>query len=130
MKRDGLLLTIFAIVSILGFIALLLLNKYHNVYAFELEKIGEINEQIENGYISHLEENPENRNPILRDVVAAIEGEEELIDEDRVDNMDYENNDNSTMENNSYDNFKIMVIFCFGLSVGVIVGHFLTGFIK
>ena len=130
MKRDGLLLTIFAIVSILGFIALLLLNKYHNVYAFELEKIGEINEQIENGYISHLEENPENRNPILRDVVAAIEGEEELIDEDRVDNMDYENNDNSTMEDNNYDNFKIMVIFCFGLSVGVIVGHFLTGFIK
>lgn len=130
MKRDGILLTIFAIVSILGFVALLLLNKYHQVYAFELEKIGEINEQIKNGYISHLEETPENRNPILRDITATIEGEDKVIDEDRVNNMDYENNDNSTMENNTYDNFKIMVIFCFGLSIGVIVGHFLTGFVK
>lgn len=130
MKRDGLLLRIFVIVSILGFIALLLLNQYNNVYAFELEKIGEINEQIENGYISHLEETTENRNPILRDIIATIEGEDEVIDEDRDDNMDYENSDNSTMENNGYDNFKIMVIFCFGLSIGIIVGHFLTGFVK
>lgn len=31
------------------------------------------------------------------------------------------------MEDNQY---KIMVVFCFGLCAGVIVGHFLTGFIK
>lgn len=130
MRRDGLLLTIFAVVSILGFIALLLLNKYHQVYAFELEKIGEINEQIENGYFSQLEETPENRNPILRDIIATVEGEDEVIDEDRNNNIYYENSDNSTVEDNNYDNFKIMVIFCFGLSIGVIVGHFLTGFIK
>lgn len=28
------------------------------------------------------------------------------------------------------EKFKIMIIFCFGLSAGVIVGHFLTGFLK
>ena len=75
---------------------------------------------------------------VLSDNIGYIGEVNELENQEdnQEDNQDYETRDDisSDMSDNeevmSNDQFRIMVIFCFGLCAGVVVGHFLTGFIK
>ena len=94
---------------------------------------------LENGYFSHLEETETDSNSILSDKFRYISEIDEMedyetdseIDSDNSDGIDVSENQTENEEDmNTNDQFRIMIIFCFGLCAGVVVGHFLTGFIK
>lgn len=94
----------------------------------------------ENGLIETIETLEEDHNTVLQDTIryiSEVDNELENEENNQEDYQDYQDGDNissSPAENeedmNKEDQFKIMVIFCFGLCAGVIVGHFLTGFIR
>ena len=97
------------------------------VYANEVAEEG-------NGYFSLMEKISEDDDKVLHDNIKYIS---EVVDESNISGVDDTENDSYDTENdsagedmNSMNEFQIMVIFSFGLLVGVIVGHFLTGFIK
>ena len=96
-------------------------------------------EEIRNGYLSSLEEDQDNIDLVLSDnetdmelLNDTIQNIQDFADSD----SEYENTDNvseDTQTNeedlNNEDQFRIMIIFCFGLVAGVIIGNYLTGFI-
>lgn len=129
MKHEKWILTAFVIISIFGCIALIMLNKYRQVYAYELEKIEEIEENMDDGSIPYMDESPEDNSEILRDTIEYIDGDE-VIDANSMENSEDSITNDGTDSNEPYDNFKIMVIFGLGITIGAIVGHFLTGFIR
>ena len=95
---------------------------------------------LQNGYFSHLAEIEEDSDSILSDsikYIADVDDELEDLQNDSETDTNYsdgndvsENQTENAETMNNDDQFKIMIIFCFGLCAGVIVGHFLTGFIK
>lgn len=97
-------------------------------------------EEIRNGYLSSLEEDQDNIDLVLSDNETDMETLNDTIQniQDFADSdSDYENTDDvseDTQTNeedmNNEDQFRIMIIFCFGLVAGVIIGNYLTGFIK
>ena len=114
----------------------LLWAREYNILTVHAE---EIKVNFEDGYLSLMEEDQEDQPEILSDTIVYLDSLDE--DKDLSDNSeDIQNNENAddvlsdsetdeeTMNND--DQFRIMIVFCFGLCVGVIVGHFLTGFIK
>lgn len=89
---------------------------------------------LSNGYLSSLEEIEEDSDSVLSDSIRYIGEVNELEDSenDSYSDTDYQTEDDLS-ENEEVmndDQFRIMIIFCFGLCAGVVVGHFLTGFIK
>lgn len=122
-----------------GFFSALIFGLYVyriNVLADELKQKADYILRVNDGFISLLEEDTEDRNQILSDSIRTIASNEDENMEDYTETYtDYQDGndvvqdqvqDQQTLENS----FRIMVVFCFGLVAGVIVGHFLTGFIK
>ena len=99
----------------------------------------EIVEEID-GYLPLMEEDQEDSVPLLHEYIKPIEEVEYESEDNNSDpqgDSDMQNDsdvveDSQVMEDDitNDDKFRIMIIFCFGLVTGVIVGHFLTGFIK
>lgn len=111
------------------------------VFADDLEEeAAEITEQIqeEEENIEDLEqvENEEEDPEQLHDVIAPISEDVPRIEEDQTDYQDRDNvqtdtqEDEETMTDNNNNPLDIMILFTLGIIAGVIVGHFLTGFIK
>lgn len=125
-----------------GFFYICLVMLWGRQYQIMTVQAKEIVDEVEeNGLITLDEENEEDSDSVLSDSIGRIE----KVDED----MDMENNSEDYTEDTERDNvsenqsdneeevsdmndngFQIMIIFSFGLLVGVLVGHFLTGFIK
>lgn len=116
-------------------LVVLFLRQYEILTVHAEEIVNEID-----GYIPLNDEDQEDIDPILRDSIKPIQE----IEYEAADNniytegdSDLENDsevveDSQVMEDDITENqkFQLMIIFCFGLVTGVIVGHFLTGFIK
>ena len=102
-----------------------------------IEKAEEMVES-ENGLLSPLDEDTEEVGYILQDTIQPITLSYDMEDSENnsENNSGYENYYESNESNISdseimnEDQYRIMVIFCFGLIAGIIAGHFLTGFIK
>lgn len=124
-----------------GFFYICLVLLWGRQYQIMIVQAKEIAEDIEDGYLPPNEETEQDSGEVLSDNIGKIE---EVNDTDRDNNSeDFTEDENSNvLQEDRQDNeetdeepmtdnqFRILVIFCFGLSVGVIVGHFLTGFIK
>lgn len=123
-----------------GFFICCLVLLWGRQYQILTVKAEELTEDIENGYFSLDEEDTEDSDSVLSDVTGVISLNEDtnndIYSEDYT--FDTERNDVSEDSEENAENvpimnddqFRIMIIFCFGLCAGVIVGHFLTGFIK
>lgn len=93
--------------------------------------------ELENGYLPLDEEIESDPGELLQDTIQDItqvdDDNSENFTEDSTyseDNIENSESDLSMAEIMNEDQYRIMVIFCFGLLAGVVVGHFLTGFIK
>lgn len=121
-----------------GFFSALIFGLYVyriNVLADELKQKADYILRVNDGFISLLEEDTEDRNQVLSDSIRTLAYEDQDMEDYTETYTDYQDGDDvvqdqvqdqSTLENS----FHVMVVFCFGLVSGVIVGHFLTGFIK
>ena len=113
---------------------LLLWGRQYNTLKVQAKEIVD----LENGYLSSLEEVEVIPDKVLSDSIGYIEEVNELEDEENYTETDSDNSDGIDVSENQAENgevmnddqFRIMIIFCFGLCAGVVVGHFLTGFIK
>lgn len=89
---------------------------------------------LSNGYLSSLEEIEEDSDTVLSDSIGYIGEVNELEASENYSNSDSDYQAEDDISENEEvmndDQFRIMIIFCFGLCAGVVVGHFLTGFIK
>ena len=105
---------------------------YLNVYGTLNVKAQELVDDLEeNGYISLDEEIEQSTGKVLSDSIGIISLNEMEDFENYSENDSIESDISENEENmSSDDKFRIMIVFCFGLCAGVIVGHFLTGFIK
>lgn len=123
-----------------GFFILCLVLLWGRQYQILTVKAEELTEDIENGYLSLNEEDIENTGSVLCDYTGVIALNENSDDISDTENDTYNTNtENVSEDSQTYeesdsimndDQFRIMCIFCFGLCSGIIVGHFLTGFIK
>lgn len=91
-------------------------------------------EIVDDGYISYMEEDHKVSDNVLSDSIKLIS---EVEDEDQIHSSEIVSNNSEDFsysevsdDMNNVSEFHIMCVFGFGLIVGVIVGHFLTGFIK
>lgn len=112
-----------------GFLLVWILSVYfYHVNAMASDLSDKIQIVIdENGHFSLLEEDKQNSSIILSDTFGNFET---MNENDDYNDTVTENDTDLGGDSMQYDNYKIMVVFCFGLLTGVIVGHFLTGFIK
>lgn len=113
-----------------GFLFVWILSVYfYHINAMASDLTGKIQMIAidEDGYISLLEEDEKNTGILLSDSIGDIETLNEDYDNDNEYN---DSNMDNGVDSTEYDNFKIMVIFCFGLVAGVIVGNYLSGFVK
>ena len=116
-----------------GFFYIFFVSMFLNVYGGLSVKANELTDVIENGYLPLYEEIEQDNVEILSDSVRYISGvNDEMEDQENFSDDYQDNQDSNVMEEDitNEDKYKIMIIFCFGLLSGVIVGHFLTGFIK
>lgn len=132
------------LISLIGgifYICLMLLwGRQYQILTVHAKEVKENMENIENGYLSLDEESTEDSDTVLHDYKGNIEvdentdgdsiTEDNTEDTERIDVSENSTEDGENLQVMNDDQFRIMIIFCFGLSVGVIVGHFLTGFIK
>lgn len=131
---------IFFIVGGFFYICLVMLwSRQYQILTVSAKEIGEQMRGIDIGFNALDEEIEQNSNSVLHDNIQFVALNEEDYGENYSDDYSEDTDGDSFSENQSdyeeisdmNDNqFRIMVIFCFGLSIGVIVGHFLTGFIK
>ena len=117
------------------FYTLMALSLFTRVNALTVQAREIVLSVNENGFISFDEEMEQNDCQVLSDrtrfissVNDEMEDTENYSEDLSGDNSDSETESEEDMTNN--DKFEIMIVFCFGLCAGVIVGHFLTGFIK
>ena len=105
------------------------LTRYNNIVVYAKENIIEM---VENGYIPLDEEDEQDTRNVLYDYKESIVSVNDEMEDSENYTEDMSDNNTDTIEEDMTDNdkFHIMIIFCFGLCAGVIVGHFLTGFIK
>lgn len=111
---------------------------HYKVMASDLIEEAEEIVDSENGRLSSLEEDQEVSNQLLQDNIGYVAE----INEDQDTNNYQENNsydqegdilsddqtENEADMTSNDDQFRIMIIFCFGLTVGVITGKVLLGF--
>lgn len=116
-----------------GLFYIVIVSMYINIFGTLTVKAEELVDNIENGFVSLDEETESDSSKVLSDSIGYIEE----VNDDLENESSYEEwfadsaSDSSVEEDMTNDDkFHIMVIFCFGLCAGVIVGHFLTGFIK
>lgn len=132
--RRGLYLTLggFFICFILSFYVL-------RVYAIGAELKSKANYilSVENGHLSLLEEDRENTSQVLYDnirFISEVEDDELLGPENDTESGAEDMSNDTQTENDeaitTTNQFRIMVVFCFGIVSGVIVGDILTRFIK
>ena len=92
------------------------------------------------GLIPFIQEDTESDYNVLHDnIIYIAEVNDEMEDSENI-TEDYsedsgrndvsEDSEENAETMNDYNAFQIMVVFCFGLCAGVVVGHFLTGFIR
>lgn len=115
-----------------GFFYMCLLLLWGRQYTLLKVQAKEITD-VSNGYISSLEEIEQASDYVLSDSIQYIGEVNELEDSKNDSYSDTDTSEDDISENDEVmneDQFRIMVIFCFGLCAGVVVGHFLTGFIK
>lgn len=95
--------------------------------------------ESENGYLSSLDEDTTETGYILQDSIQPITltaydmEDSENNTENSPGYEDYNENSESDISDSEImneDQYRIMIIFCFGLLAGILAGHFLTGFIK
>lgn len=127
------------LISIVGgvfYICLVLLwaREYSILQVQAKEIVFQVND---NGLIESIESMEQSDKEVLSDSIeniVAVNDDDEVYNfqEDQAYNQDMEtesiSQEDETMNND--DQFRIMIVFCFGLCAGVVVGHFLTGFIK
>lgn len=127
------------LISIVGgvfYICLVLLwtREYSILQVQAKEIVFQVND---NGLIESIDSMEQSDKEVLSDSIeniVAVNDDDEVYNfqEDQAYNQDMEtesiSQEDETMNNN--DQFRIMIVFCFGLCAGVVVGHFLTGFIK
>lgn len=127
------------LISIVGgvfYICLVLLwaREYSILQVQAKEIVFQVND---NGLIESIESMEQSDKEVLSDSIeniVALNDDDEVYNfqEDQAYNQDMEtesiSQEDETMNND--DQFRIMIVFCFGLCAGVVVGHFLTGFIK
>lgn len=131
---------IFFIVWGFFYICLVMLwSRQYQILTVSAKEIGEHMKGIDIGFNALDEEIEQDSNSVLHDNIQFVALNEEDYREnysnDYTEDPDgdsfFENqSDNEEISDMNDNQFRIMVIFCFGLSIGVIVGHFLTGFIK
>ena len=105
------------------------LTRYNNIVVYAKENIIDM---VDNRYISFVEEDEQNTSNVLYDYKESIVPVNDEVEDSENYTEDMSDNNTDSIEEDMTDNdkFHIMIIFCFGLCAGVIVGHFLTGFIK
>lgn len=132
--RRGLYLTLggFLICFILSFYVL-------RVYAIgaELKSKADYILSVENGHLSLFEEDSKDTSQVLYDnirYISEVEDEHLFYTENYSEGSSQDMPNDNKIENEeaitTTDTFRIMVVFCFGLVSGVIVGDILTRFIK
>lgn len=116
-----------------GLFYIVIVSMYINIFGALTVKAEELSDSIENGFVSLDEEIESDSSELLSDSIDYIQGVNDDMENESNFEEDYSDStsDSSSEEDMTNDDkFHIMIIFCFGLCAGVIVGHFLTGFIK
>lgn len=117
------------LISAICFYSFISFHMFNSIYVHAAEIIEDLDINLDDEIYSNTEE----VDPELSDTFKPIK---ETISEDS--DTETDNKDGDNVFNDSEENEEVMtenpiyymVVFCFGLVLGVIVGNYMTGFIK